>query len=61
MKVALGVAAVIGFILIALGYRAMNEPGESADVRAGGAVPVVLGMIILVADLVVAFIYAVVK
>lgn len=53
MSIALGIiiaAALVGVFFVAIGVVASNDMTQSADVRVGGCIPVVLGAIILIVD-----------
>lgn len=47
-SIVLLVIVVIAAFLIWIGNRAMNEPGQSPDVRAGGSIPILAGVALLV-------------
>lgn len=50
MKIALIIIAAIGLGLIGWGYWSTNEPGQSADVRIGGVIPIFIGVGVLFVD-----------
>lgn len=61
MKWFIGGIFVVGAGLIWLGNNALNEPNQSADVRAGGIIPIAIGCGMIVLDVLVALIWLIVR